>query len=179
MDGARYLSDAVKRFQEARTQCGRALDQVPYSLWGHRLDPEANSLVTLMLHLSGNMRSRWTDFLTSDGEKPGRDRDAEFEDADLSREALLERWEQGWSCLFRALEGLTEADLDRTVLIRSQPHTVAEAINRQLAHYAYHAGQMVFLAKHLASGPWQSLSVPRRASAAFNAAMAAKNGPRP
>lgn len=179
MDGQRYLSDAVKRFREARSQCDRALDQVPPSQWGRRLDPEANSLATLMLHLAGNMLSRWTDFLGSDGEKPGRDRDAEFEDPDLSREALLERWERGWACLFDALEGLTEADLDRTVTIRGQPHTVLEAINRQLTHYAYHAGQMVFLAKYLAPGPWRSLSIPRRASAEFNAAMAAKNGPRP
>lgn len=169
MDGSIYLADARRRFQETKAQCDGALAQVPFERWGLRLDPEANSLVTLMLHLSGNMLSRWTDFLTSDGEKPGRDRDGEFEDpVGLSQEALLARWEQGWACLFQALEGLTQADLDHTVTIRTRPLTVVEAINRQLAHYAYHAGQVVFLAKHLASAPWQTLSIPRHGSAVFN-----------
>lgn len=172
MDGTRYLADALARFREARGQCERALAQVPFERWNLRLDPESNSLATLILHLSGNMRSRWTDFLASDGEKPGRDRDSEFEDpAGLDQDALLARLDQGWACLFAALEPLTEADLDRTVTIRSRPLRVVEAINRQLAHYAYHTGQLVFLAKHLAPGPWQSLSIPRKGSAAFNAAM--------
>ena len=172
MDAAHYLADARKRFLEARSQCERALAQVPFDRWNLRLDPEANSIVTLMLHLSGNMVSRWTSFLTSDGEKSDRHRDAEFEDLPgLSREALLARWDKGWEALFQALDGLGEGDLERTVLIRSQPQSVTEAINRQLTHYAYHAGQLVFLAKHLASGPWESLSIPRGHSAAFNAAM--------
>jgi uncharacterized protein DUF1572 len=172
MDGNAYLADAIKRFREAQTQCDRAIAQVPFALWSRRLDPESNSIVTLMLHLSGNMISRWTDFLSSDGEKPDRHRDAEFEDPDtLSREALLERWAAGWACLFDALSGLTAADLDRTVTIRSQPHTVMEAINRQLTHYAHHTGQIVFLAKHLSGPGWKTLSVPRRGSAEFNARM--------
>ncbi len=175
MDGTIYLSDAVKRFREAQSQCDKALAQVPFELWSQRLDPESNSLVTLMLHMSGNMLSRWTDFLDSDGEKPDRDRDAEFEDPEtLSREALLERWSRGWACLFDALSGLTEKDLERTVTIRSQPLGVVEAINRQIAHYAQHAGQIVFLAKHLAGGRWKTLSVPRHGSAAFNAALTGK-----
>lgn len=172
MNGDLYLADALKRFREAQAQCDRALAQVPVERWTHRLDPESNSLATLMLHLSGNMLSRWTDFLTTDGEKLDRDRDAEFEDpATFDPEALRARWERGWTCLFGALEGLTAADLDRTVAIRNEPHTVLEAINRQLAHYPYHAGQLVLLAKHLAPGPWQTLSVARGGSRAHNAAM--------
>jgi hypothetical protein len=169
MDGSIYLADARKRFREAKSQCDGALAQVPFERWGLRLDPEANSLVTLMLHLSGNMLSRWTDFLTTDGEKPSRARDDEFEDpAGLSQEALLARWERGWACLFQAMEELTEADLDRTVTIRTRPLTVVEAVNRQLAHYGYHAGQVVFLAKHLAPAPWRTLSIPRHGSVAFD-----------
>ena len=146
-----YLTDAIKSFREAKEQCDRSLAQVPFERWSVRLDPGSNSIVTLILHLSGNMLSRWSDFLESDGEKPTRDRDAEFEDpAAMSREALLSRWERGWACLFTALDGLNEADLDRTVTNRQQTHKVVEAINRQLAHYAHHAGQVVFLAKHLA-----------------------------
>lgn len=172
MNGTVYLADAIMRFREAQAQANRAMARVPFERWGHRLDPESNSMTTLMLHLSGNMLSRWTDFLQTDGEKPNRDRDSEFEDPDnLSQEALLERWSQGWSCLFEALTALTESDLERTITIRSRPHTVVEAINRQLAHYPYHVGQMVFLTKHLAGVNWQTLSVPRHGSASFNATM--------
>ena len=175
MDGTAYLDDAVKRFREAQAQCDKALAQVPFELWSRRLDPESNSLVTLMMHMAGNMLSRWTDFLASDGEKPDRDRDAEFEDpATLSREALLARWSRGWTCLFDTMTSLTASDLDRTVIIRSQPLGVVEAINRQIAHYAQHAGQIVFLAKHLSGGQWKTLSVPRHGSAAFNAALTSK-----
>jgi hypothetical protein len=171
MNGARYIEDVTARFREARTQCDRALAQVPFTAWGQRLDPESNSLTTLVLHLSGNMISRWTDFLTADGEKPDRNRDAEFEDPEgLTQEALLERWSRGWECLFAALSALTESDLERRVTIRSQPHSVVEAINRQLAHYALHTGQIIFLAKHLAGGQWRTLSIPRGGSAAWNAA---------
>lgn len=163
MDGTRYLADAVKRFRELQDQCDRALAQTPPGLWATRLDPGSNSLVTLMLHLSGNMLSRWTEPFTTDGEKPDRNRDAEFEDApDLDREALLDRWRRGWSCLFQFLEGLREEDLERNVHIRAQPQSVVEAINRQLSHYAYHAGQLVFLAKHLTGeDAWRNQSVPR------------------
>jgi hypothetical protein len=172
VDGSAYLADAIKRFREAQSQCDGAIAQVPYEHWSRRLDTESNSIVTLMLHLSGNMLSRWTDFLSSDGEKPGRNRDAEFEDpASLTRDALLARWSAGWECLFQALSHLTEADLERTVTIRSQPHTVVEAINRQIAHYSLHTGQILFLCKHLAGDGWKTLSVPRHGSAAFNAAM--------
>jgi hypothetical protein len=175
MNGTAYLADVVQRLREAQTQCDRAIAQVPFELWSHRLDPESNSITTLMLHMSGNMLSRWTDFLTADGEKPERDRDSEFEDAaGLSQAALLERWRRGWTCLFDALAALGEGDLERTVRIRAQPLGVVEAINRQLAHYAAHAGQLVFLAKHLAGDRWRTLSIPRHGSAAFNAAWTAK-----
>ena len=175
MDGAAYLKDVTYRFSEARRLCDRALAQVPFERWGERLDPESNSLVTLILHLAGNMRSRWTDFLTSDGEKHDRNRDAEFEDAaHLSREALLERWESGWKCLFDGMASLTEDDLERVITIRAEPHTVVAAVDRQLTHAWYHTGQMVFLAKHLTGGRWQTLSVPRGGSGAFNAARMGK-----
>ena len=175
MNGAAYLADAIRRFREAQAQAEGALAQVPFERWHQRLDPESNSLATLVLHLSGNLRSRWSDFLQSDGEKPDRDRDAEFEDpATLTQQLLLEGWSQGWTCLFAALTGLAESDLERTITIRAQPHSVVEAINRQLAHYPYHVGQLVFLAKHLAGRDWQTLSVPRRGSVAFNEAMRRK-----
>lgn len=160
--GAAYLTDAVQRFREAKRQADGALAQVPFERWHERLDPESNSLVTLMLHIAGNQVSRWTDFLTSDGEKPDRNRDAEFEDARLTREQLLARWERGWMALFEALAALGEQDLARTVTIRAEPHAVVGAINRQIAHYALHVGQMLFLAKHLAGPAWRSQSIPRR-----------------
>jgi hypothetical protein len=160
--GALYLADARKRFEETRSQAERALAQVPFERWSERLDPGSNSLVTLMLHVSGNQISRWTDFLTTDGEKPDRDRDGEFEDAALSREQLLARWERGWQTLFEAIGALHEDDLVREVAIRGEPHSVVQAINRQIAHYALHVGQMLFLAKHLAGPAWRHQSVPRR-----------------
>jgi hypothetical protein len=160
--GQAYLADAVKRFREAKKQADGALGQVPFARWHERLDPESNSLVTLVLHISGNQLSRWTGFLTSDGEKPDRNRDAEFEDAAIGREDLVARWERGWAALFDALAGLSDADLLRSVTIRSEPHSVVEAINRQIAHYALHVGQMLFLAKHLAGAGWRSQSLPRR-----------------
>jgi len=123
--------------------------------------------------MAGNMRSRWTDFLTSDGEKSTRNRDSEFEQPPATRADLLALWESGWTCLFAALEPLTEADLDRTVTIRGEAHSVMQAINRQLAHYPHHIGQIVLLAKHFARDQWQSLSVPRRGSAEFNRRVAA------
>jgi hypothetical protein len=159
---AEYLRDAVRRFRETKKQADGALGQVPFERWHERLDPESNSLVTLLLHVSGNQLSRWTDFLTSDGEKPDRGRDAEFEDASLTREELLARWERGWATLFAALAALTEADLARTVTIRNEPLSVVSAVNRQLVHYGLHVGQMLFLAKHLAGPDWRSQSLPRK-----------------
>jgi hypothetical protein len=127
----------------------------------------------LVKHMAGNMRSRWTDFLTTDGEKPERDRDREFVDPPATREALLNLWEDGWTCLFRALEPLSDADLGRTVTIRGEAHSVMQAVNRQVAHYAHHVGQIVLLAKHFAHDRWEPLSVPRNRSAEFNQKVAA------
>jgi uncharacterized damage-inducible protein DinB len=163
MNAESYLADVKKRFLEARSQCDRALAQVDPSLWTQRPHPESNSLATLMQHLAGNMLSRWRDFFDSDGEKPTRDRDAEFEDpAAPSVPELKERWEAGWRCLFEALDTIGPGDLDRVVTIRSQPHTVVEALDRQMTHYAYHAGQIVFLAKLLVGESFESLTIPRK-----------------
>ena len=125
------------------------------------LDEEMNSIGIIVKHMAGNMRSRWTDFLTTDGEKPDRDRDSEFVDPPATRKALLDIWEDGWTRLFRALEPLSDSDLGRTVTIRGEAHTVMQAVNRQVAHYAHHVGQIVMLAKHLGHDRWESLSVPR------------------
>jgi hypothetical protein len=132
------------------------------------LDAEANSIAVVVKHIVGNMRSRWTDFLTSDGEKPDRHRDTEFEDPPATREALMALWEAGWECLFSALEPLSDSDVTRRVTIRGEAHSVMQAVNRQLAHYACHVGQIVLLAKHYRHTEWRSLSVPRGKSWEFN-----------
>ena len=139
-----------------------------------KLDDESNSAAIIMRHMAGNMRSRWTDFLTSDGEKPDRFRDREFEDRPMSRAELLAEWEDGWRRLFDAIDPLTDADLQRTVYIRAEPHTVYKAISRQVAHYAGHVYQILFLGKHLKGAGWTSLSVPRGQSEEFNRKMLAR-----
>jgi hypothetical protein len=136
------------------------------------VDAESNSIAVIVKHVVGNMRSRWTDFLSSDGEKPDRYRDSEFETPPATRSALMDLWESGWRCLFSALEPLQDSDLERTVYIRGEPHSVMQAINRQVAHYACHIGQIVFLAKHLQSARWVSLSIPRGKSGDFNSHVA-------
>jgi hypothetical protein len=135
------------------------------------LDEESNCIAVIVKHMAGNMRSRWVNFLTSDGEKPDRNRDTEFEEPPRTRAELLGIWEQGWKYLFDALEPLTDADSARTVTIRTEPHSVTQAINRQIAHYSYHIGQIVFLAKHFAteSGKWTAVTIPRKKSNEFNA----------
>jgi Protein of unknown function (DUF1572) len=145
----------------------KAMDQVTDAELKQALDPESNSIAVIVKHMAGNMRSRWTDFLTTDGEKPDRDRDSEFEAPPSTRAALLETWESGWKCVFDALAAVTDAELGRTVYIRAEPHSVMQAINRQIAHYACHVGQIVFLAKHFRSSEWKSLSIPRGMSAEF------------
>ncbi|MBI4736622.1 MAG: DUF1572 family protein [candidate division NC10 bacterium] len=167
-----YLAEAIRQFRKLKDLAERAIAQVGDEDLFARLDEESNSLAIIMKHMAGNMRSRWTDFLASDGEKPDRNREREFvtETGD-TRDRILERWNGGWHCLFEALAPLTGADLGRTVLIRGEAHSVIEAINRQLIHYAYHVGQIVFLAKHYAASTWQSLSIPRGKSEESNAAM--------
>lgn len=167
-----YLDDVVSQFKKLKLLAEGALAQVEERDLFASLDPESNSLAVLLQHMAGNLRSRWTDFLTSDGEKPDRHRDSEFELADgLSKERLFARWEEGWRCLFQTLAALHEEDLGLTVLIRAEPHSVVNAINRQLTHYAYHVGQIVFLSKHLAAGRWRTLSVPRGKSQELNETM--------
>jgi len=154
----------------------RAMEQCPDDALFIALDVESNSIAIIVKHLAGNMRSRWMDFLTSDGEKPDRNRDTEFENPPQTRAQLIEMWERGWKYVFDALEPLNEADLTRTVTIRTEPHSVMQAISRQLAHYAHHVGQILFLAKHLTfkkTGKWESLSVPRGKSADMNSKVAA------
>jgi hypothetical protein len=164
--------DVVRdEFQKIKKLGEKAIAQLSDDQLHATLDPESNSVAILMRHMAGNMRSRWTDFLTSDGEKPDRRRDGEFEDRRLPREELLAEWEDGWSRLFAALAPLTDADLQRTVVIRSEPHTVYQAISRQVAHYAGHVYQILFLGKHLKGAGWTSLSVPRGQSEAFNRKM--------
>lgn len=163
-----YLEDSLALLVHSKRMAERAMAQVADEHLFATLDPESNSIAIIVKHMTGNMRSRWTDFLTSDGEKPDRDRDSEFEEPPATREAVLAAWEAGWSCVFSALQALTDEDLTRTVTIRSEPHSVMQAINRQVAHYSLHIGQIILLAKHFAGERWQSLTIPRRASADYN-----------
>ncbi len=162
-----YLEDSIELFRQYKSLAERALAQASDRQLLESLDEESNCIAAIVKHMSGNMRSRWTDFLESDGEKPDRLRDTEFVDPPATREALLAAWEAGWTCLFEALSGLSEADLSRTVKIRGEAHSVMQAIHRQVAHYAYHCGQIVFLAKHLSHREWTALTVPRGRSEEF------------
>jgi hypothetical protein len=169
---AHYIDEARRQFRGHKRLGEGALAQLTEDQLFVTLDPESNSVAVVIKHLAGNMRSRFTDFLTTDGEKPDRHRDQEFElTAQTKRAEIMQWWEQGWACVFAALDSLTPEDVMRTVYIRNEPHTVLQAINRQLAHYAYHVGQIVFLAKHLRSTDWKTLSVPRGQSEEFNRKM--------
>lgn len=174
---ALYLKDARRQYRAMKKLADLALAQVKEDDWFVTLDAESNSLAIIVKHVAGNLRSRWTEIFTTDGEKPDRNRDTEFilEDGE-TKDVLQAKWEAGWQCLFDTLESLTTDDLSRSILIRGEPHTVLEALNRQLTHYGLHVGQIVFLAKHLASDHWQSLSIPRGLSATFNASNRPKRG---
>ena len=163
-----YTEDSRELFRHYKTLAERAMDQVSDEQLYTTLDGEMNSIAVVVKHMAGNMRSRWVDFLTSDGEKPDRNRDSEFVEPPPTRNDLLRLWNQGWDCVFQAIDPLTDADLARTVTIRGEQHSVMQAINRQIAHYAYHVGQIVMLAKHFASDGWESLTVPRNRSEEFN-----------
>lgn len=167
-----YLQDSLTIFRQYKKMAEDAIAQVSDPQLFETLDDEMNSIAILVKHMAGNMRSRWTDFLTTDGEKPDRNRDSEFIDPPKTRKDIIGMWEEGWSRLFQALEPLSEADMTRTVTIRGEKHSVMQASNRQLAHYACHVGQIVLLAKHFAHEHWKSLSVPRGQSVAFNQAVA-------
>ena len=168
-----YIEDALAVFRQYKQLGERAMAQVTDEQLFAALDDEANSIAIIVKHITGNMRSRWTDFLTGDGEKPTRNRDSEFVDPPATREALMQEWEQGWACVFSAIEPLTDADLSQTVMIRGEAHSVMQAINRQLSHYPMHVGQIILLAKHYAGARWTTLSVARNRSAEFNRRVAA------
>src|SRR6059058_1047544 len=152
-----YVKDSIDLFRYYKKLGERAMAQCSDEGLAATIDAESNSIAVIVKHMAGNMRSRWMDFLTSDGEKPDRNRDTEFEDAPKTRAALVELWERGWKYLFDALEPLTDADLTRTITIRTEPHSVMQAINRQVAHYAYHVRQIVYLARQFAGDKWQTL----------------------
>jgi hypothetical protein len=166
-----YLEDTVLQLRKLKAQADKAIAQIKDEELFAVLDPEANSIALIMKHMAGNMRSRWTDFLTSDGEKPDRERDSEFErQASDTKNAVLAAWEDGWSRVFQAIRSLRPEDLSKSVTIRGERHSVLEAINRQMTHYAAHVGQIVLLAKHYAGPAWQSLSIPRGKSREFDVA---------
>jgi hypothetical protein len=172
-----YLDDALTTFRNYKKMGEKAFGQVSDEEFFRALDEESNSIAVIIKHIAGNMISRWTDFLTSDGEKPDRHRDMEFIiTPETNREEMIRYWERGWACLFGALEPLRPEDFEKKVYIRAEEHTIVQAINRQLAHYAYHVGQIVFLAKHLKSSEWKTLSIPRNKSAVYNAHLAEKPG---
>ncbi len=168
-----YLKDSLDVFRYYKKLGERAMAQCPDTALFESLDAGSNSIAIVVKHMAGNMRSRWMDFLTTDGEKPDRNRDTEFETPPKTRDELMELWERGWKYVFDALEPLGDEDLVRTITIRTEPHSVMQAINRQVAHYSYHLGQIVYVAKHLAGNKWQTLTVPKKKSAEFNARVAA------
>jgi hypothetical protein len=166
-----YLDDAILQFRKYKVLADKAIAQVTDADLFRAPDPESNSIAVILKHISGNMRSRWTDFLTTDGEKPDRDRDTEFEiDGGDSKARVMERWEEGWKLLFEALEALSPDDLLRTVAIRGEAHTVLQALQRQLTHYAYHVGQVVYVSRHYTGSRWKSLSIPKGKSREFDVA---------
>ena len=170
-----YFDDAIKSFRAYKKLAEKAIGQLSDEEFFVTLDEESNSVAVIMKHMAGNMFSRWIDFLTSDGEKPNRNRDMEFViEPQTTKDQVIDYWERGWKCVYEALEPLRPEDFEKKVTIRGEEHTIVQAINRQMTHYAYHVGQIVFLAKHFRSAEWKSLSIPRNRSAEFNAAMAKK-----
>jgi len=169
-----YLESVIDRFEYTRKLGNKTLAQIPDNKIDWKFDEESNSIGTIVKHLWGNMLSRWTDFLSSDGEKEWRQRDAEFVNDITTRKELEQKWNEGWDCLLNTLKSLRPSDLEKRVLIRNESQTVVEAINRQLAHYSYHIGQMVFLGKMIVGKDWKSLSIPKGKSDEFNKKMFAK-----
>jgi Protein of unknown function (DUF1572) len=163
-----YLADAVQSFRNYKKLADKSIKQVSDDEFFRVIDDEANSIAVIVKHIAGNLRSRWSDFLTSDGEKADRNRDGEFIAENDTRESLLEFWEKNWQILFDSIEPLTVEDFAKTITIRGQKHTICEAINRQSMHYACHIGQIVLLAKHFRSENWQTLSVAKNKSGEFN-----------
>ncbi len=164
-----YLQSANRQFKMYKQLGEKAMAQMSDEALNWQSNEDSNSASMVVKHLWGNMMSRWTDFLTTDGEKPWRQRDAEFDNDVKGREALMAKWEEGWQCLFNALDSITDNDLDKIIYIRNEGHTILEAINRQIAHYSYHVGQIVYIAKLCSNNDWSSLSIPRNQSASYNA----------
>lgn len=164
-----YLESAIKQFEYYKMLGDKTFAQIPDEKLFWKFNDESNNIAIIVKHLSGNMLSRWTDFLNSDGEKEWRQRDAEFENDIKTKEELIQKWNDGWNCLFDALNSLKENDLSKTIYIRNQGHSVTEAINRQLAHYPYHVGQIVFIGKMICNEKWTSLSIPKGNSTNYNA----------
>ena len=173
--GATYLDSAIRRLLTYKTLGDKTFAQLEEADFHFAPNSESNSIAVIIHHLHGNMLSRWTNFLTEDGEKPGRNRDAEFAPPPTGKEALVTLWEEGWNCLFTTLHSLKEDDLSKTVTIRHEPLVVIDAINRQLAHYPHHVGQIVYIGKMILDQNWQSLSIPKGASQAFNKTMEEKH----
>jgi hypothetical protein len=163
-----YLSSVIKQFQYYKMLGEKAMEQLPDEALFSQYNAESNSVAIIVSHIAGNMMSRFTDFLTTDGEKPWRDRDAEFEGKLSSRQDLMKYWDKGWACLLQTLASLKDEDLETMIYIRNDGHTVTEALNRQLAHYPYHIGQIVYIAKMSADERWHSLSIPRNKSNDYN-----------
>lgn len=168
MSDLQYLESAKKQFEYYKLLGEKTFAQLTDEQLFIQVNSESNSIATIVKHLWGNMRSRWTDFLTTDGEKEWRKRDEEFENDSSTREELLQKWQEGWSCLFNALNSITDADLAKVIYTRNQRHTILEAINRQLAHYPYHVGQIIFIGKMLSDKNWVSLSIPKGGSKEYN-----------
>lgn len=164
-----YLESTKKQFEYYKMLGSKTIAQLPYEKLFWQYNDESNSIAIIAKHLSGNMLSRWTNFLTSDGEKDWRNRDAEFENDIKTKEELIQKWNEGWNCFFNTLNSLKEDDLSNIIYIRNEGHTVLEAINRQLAHYPYHVGQMVFIGKMICNDKWISLSIPKGNSNTYNA----------
>jgi len=163
-----FLSSSIKQFKYYKSLGDKTFEQLNFDELQKELAEDSNSITIIVKHLVGNMLSRWTNFLTEDGEKSWRQRDQEFMDTYTSKEDMLNAWENGWNCVFKAIEPLKNTDLEKIIYIRNQGHTVTEAINRQLAHYAYHVGQIVFLGKLIKGNQWRSLSIPKGKSEEFN-----------
>lgn len=172
---AHYLEEIRRQMRAYKRLADGALAQISQEEFFRELDPESNSIAIVVKHIAGNMRSRFTNFLTTDGEKPDRNRDQEFEVGTADRATFLSEWELGWNIVFDTLDTLTPEDVERVVTIRGEPHTVLQALSRALAHYAMHIGQIIYLAKHLRSEQWNTLSVPRGKTDEFNAKMREKH----
>lgn len=166
-----FLQSAVKRLSYYKELADKSFARLADDGFNYQPNEASNSIAIIIQHMAGNMLSRWTDFLTTDGEKKWRNRDTEFEEQQLTRQQLLNLWEKGWDCCLQAIASLTEEDLGKTIYIRSEGLTVVDAINRQLAHYPYHVGQIVYIARMLKNEQWQSLSIPRGQSEQFNKEM--------